>query len=374
MPFREVSRMEEKLRFVSRALEGEENFSCLCRESGISRKTGYLVLERYKELGEMGLIERSHRPHHSPNQIPGDLERAVISLRGEHPGWGPRKLSAYLEGLGKSCPKSTIGRVLRRNGLIDPQEAKKHTAWKTIKSDKPNRMWQTDFTDFRLLGSGCLAHALGLLDDASRFLIALRACANERRETVEEVFTLAFRTYGLPDILLSDNGVPWGSCGLGEGYTKLSVWLIRLGVKPVHARVRHPQTIGKVERFNRTLKSELGLGGFWGLYESQRAFDSYVNLYNFERPHQALGMAVPASVYEPSPRPYPEKLEEIDYDQEYLVRKVGAKGEIYFKGREFLVGRAFHGLPVGLLLVDEGSYDIYFMRERVARIHLSPDT
>lgn len=292
--------MEEKEQFCRQVVREGVSVAHACREFTISRQTGYEVLARYLEEGREGLAARSHRPHTSPNRIPRELEEAVVRARSEHPAWGARKLSAYLEGAGLRCPKTTIGRVLKRNGLIDSTEAAKHKAWKRFESSEPNEVWQMDFTDFRLSGCTAQSHVLVILDDASRFLLKLGAYPNERRGTVEEALRGAFETYGMPEVILTDNGAPWGSCGMGEGYTKLSVWLIRLNIKPVHARAYHPQTIGKVERFNRTLRRELGLGGFRDLAESQRALDDYLAVYNFERPHSSLELKVPANLYHSS--------------------------------------------------------------------------
>ena len=372
MPFQESSLVQVRERFCKRVGDGESVTSA-CREEGISRQTGYRVLAQYLRDGREGLLPHSRRPHFSPNKISEELEDAVVRSRLEHPTWGARKLSAYLLGEGVECPKSTIGRVLKRNGLIKQEEAVKHRAWKRFESGEPNQMWQMDFTDFRPEGGKAPSHVLVILDDASRYAIRLGAYSNEQRETVKEALKEAFQTYGLPNVILTDNGAPWGSCGNGEGYTKLSVWLIRLNIRPVHSRAYHPQTIGKVERFNRTLKSEVDWESFEGLAEFQVGLDAYLDLYNSKRPHASLGERVPASLYRPSPRPYPEKLEAIENDSAYLVRKVGSKGEIYLKNRVYRVGQAFTGLPVGLQRTDDDKYNVYFMRERIAMISLSPD-
>ena len=214
-----------------------------------------------------------------------------------------------------------------------------------------------------------------MLDDHSRFSLALQACIEADRTSVRAYLADAFRQYGLPRAILCDNGPPWGTCGQGGvGYTRLGVWLLQLGVRLVHARVRHPQTLGKDERFHRTLKREVLAHypeGFFALEDCQAAFDQWRHVYNFERPHEALGLAVPAERYRVSERVYPEVLPPVIYHTDNLVRRVHDRGEIFFQGKRFIIGRAFSGLSVALRETQtDGCYNIIFATEPIAQINL----
>jgi transposase InsO family protein len=260
--------------------------------------------------------------------------------------------------------------ILQRHGQIAPEAAPQHTAWQRFEHDAPNRLWQMDFKGhFALLAGRC--HPLTVLDDHSRFAVGLQACGDETGRTVQSRLTACFRRYGLPEALLVDNGPPWGS-DAAHPYTPLTAWLRRLGVRVSHGRPYHPQTQGKDERFHRTLKAEvLGTRVLRDLAQCQRAFDRWREVYNLQRPHEALAMAVPASRYRVSPRAFPEVLPPIEYGPADLVRKVADGGELSYRNRTFRVGKAFRGYPVALrpTLVD-GVLDVFFCHQKVAQINL----
>ena len=353
--------MSLKHEFVTLARTPGANIRELCRRYGISPPTAYQLLERHAREGDAGLLERSRRPHNSPNRTPAALEQAVVDLREEHPAWGGRTLHEVLLRSYHPVPSpSTITAILRRNGCTVGGERVRRD-WQRFEHPHPNDLWQMDFKGHFPTGAG-RCHPLTVLDDHSRFAILLQACPNERTDTVQECLTAAFRTYGLPVRMLMDNGAPWGNDAL-HPRTPLTVWLMRLGIQVSHGRPYHPQTQGKDERFHRTLNAEVLQGRhFADCPSSQVAFDWWRPVYNFERPHQALDMATPASRYAPSPRSFPETLPLIEYGDGDLVRKVMAEGWVSFKGYAFKVGRALRGYPVALRpTAEDGVWTVWFM-------------
>ena len=292
----------------------------------------------------------------------------------KHPTWGPRKLRASLQALGApDLPaRSTIGAILSRHGKIDPQASLAATAFTRFERGTANELWQMDFKGHFALGDASRCHPLTVLDDHSRYLVGLRACACERTETVQGHLESLFRTHGLPESILCDNGSPWA--GYGGEHTPLSVWLLLLGVKMCHGRPLHPQTQGKDERFHRTLKADLlARRNFASLAQAQPHFDAFRHLYNHDRPHQALGDATPASCYSPSPRAWREPRRDFDYAPEYIQRTVKAKGEITFQNRFFYLGQAFCRHVVALEpTASQGLYRVRFHAHCIGQIDLRP--
>jgi transposase InsO family protein len=384
MPWSEMSQMDSREEFTQLALVEAANVSALCRRFGISRKTGYKWLGRVAS-GE-GLAERSRRPHASPEQTDGAAERLVLALRGEHPSWGGRKIRRRLLDLGNTTvpAASTITGILRRHGLIDPDEARRHQPFQRFEHERPNSLWQMDFKGHFATATG-RCHPLTVLDDHSRYAIGLSACENERTQTVREALTARFRVYGLPERINVDNGSPWGNLGgnpedqgqspgigLDPRVTVLTVWLARLGIAVSHSRPFHPQTNGKDERFHRTLKADVIQGKlFSDIAHCQKAFDRWRIIYNTERPHEAIGMAVPSSRYQVSPRNFPETLPEIVYRPDGIVRKVQQRGEVHFQGRVIDLSKALVGQPVGFRpTATDGLWDIVFAADLVTQVDL----
>lgn len=367
MPWRERDTMSLREEFVIRARMAGTNIRSLCREYAIAPATAYKWLARYEEGGEAVLADRSRRPLHSPSRLSPAVEARILVIRDTVPAWGPRKIRKRLEegGIEPLPSVSTIAEVLKRHGRIDARESAKHRPYQRFAWEQPNQLWQMDFKGhFALLEGRC--HPLTVLDDASRYLVALEACGDELGTTVQTRLTAVFRDHGLPERILVDNGAPWGS-DAEHRYTPLTVWLMLLGVGVAHSRPYHPQTQGKAERLHRTLKAELlSRQPFASLAECQRQFDWWRVRYNFQRPHQALGDRAPASRYRPSARPFPEQLPELEYDATMLVRKVQAGGEIWLQGRPYRVGNAFRGYRVALTPTDgDGVWDVWFAEHRV---------
>lgn len=376
MPWKEATNMSLRSEFIHLAQLDSANLSELCRRFGISRKTGYKWLKRYQEGGESGLADRSRRPHHSPKRSSAEIEAAVVEVRQKHPAWGGRKIKAHLQRKGRDdLPSpSTITEILRRNQKIDEAEAEKHRPFQSFEMKQPNQLWQMDFKGHFALQDGRRCHPLTVLDDHSRFLVGLKACPNETSRTVQEHLSSIFRCYGLPERMLMDNGSPWGD-DRDSPHTILTAWLIRLGVQISHGRPYHPQTQGKDERLHRTLCEELiSRYPLPNLPVCQQQFDGWREMYNCERPHEALEMHSPISRYQPSPRPFPETLPPILYDRGDLVRKVDVTGRISYRNRRFRVGRAFRHQPVALRPTQEdGTYEVFFCHQKIAQICLWED-
>jgi len=372
MPWKEVSIMSQRLEFVTLATAENANIRHLCRCFGISPGTAYKWLDRFQSAGVNGLADRSRQPHHSPLRTSTEMEETVTKLRCQHPAWGGRKLKKRLRDLGQAGvpAPSTITAILQRHHLLDPKESAKHQAFLRFERAAPNELWQMDFKgEFKLPQGRC--YPLTILDDHSRFAVALEACARNTKNITQTAMIQVFRRYGLPDWITCDNGSPWGSGGRSY-YTALGVWLLRLGIGISHSRPHHPQTQGKDERFHRTLEAEvLRYLRADSLAQWQRHFDQWRVIYNTERPHDALAMAVPASRYQPSHRRYPEQLPAIEYGPADIVRKVRHYGHIKYEGREFHVGSAFYGLHVALRpTTTDGLLDVFFCNHKIGKLDL----
>jgi transposase InsO family protein len=379
MPWKESSTMSLRNEFVLLASAANANVRQLCCRFGISPTTGYKWLGRYQADGIAGLKDQSRRPKNSPRRTSDEVEQAVVKLRRKHPAWGGRKLQARLQALeAPSIPSpSTITAILHRHNLIEPEVSQQHKPYQRFEHPRPNDLWQMDFKgDFALEKGRC--YPLTVLDDHSRFATGLVACSNQNTETVQAALTKIFRLYGLPYRMNMDNGIPWCAVVRDRRYwTQLGVWLMRLGIQVSFSRPHHPQTNGKDERFHRTLKLELLRDHAWRtLAQCQPGFDRWRDIYNCERPHEALGLATPISRYQPSIRAFPERLPPIDYPPGEIVRKVQVTGQLKFQNRKLFVGEAFRGLHVALRhTTTEGLFEVFFLHQKIASLDLSrPET
>lgn len=373
MPWKANTTMSLKREFVMLAQKPERNLSQLARRFGISRKTAYKWCGRVQAGGWPALADGSRRPHASPERTPAAMEAQIVGLRRQHPAWGARKLRRRLEHLGVAAvpAPSTITAILQRHQLINLQASAQATPWERFERSAPNELWQMDFKGHVPCPAG-RCHPLTVLDDHSRYALLLAACADERGSTVQPWLSHAFRRYGLPWQMLMDNGAPWGN--EGGTFTRLTVWLMRLGITVCHGRPYHPQTQGKDERFHRTLKAELiGTALPWPLAECQRRFDEYRQVYNQLRPHEALGLEVPASRFQSSPRSFPETLPVWEYGPEDQVRKIQQQGWFTFKGRDYRLSKALVGQAIALRPVpaQDGCYDLFFCRQQIGQLSLN---
>ncbi len=351
MPWKVCDLLQSRLELVLLLKAEGANVSALCRRYGVSRKSAYKWLTRYGEQGEAGLVDQPRRPKASPGQTSPAIEEQVLRCRDTHPAWGGRKLRESLRRAGTAAPlpaASTITEILRRAGRLNPVEGLKHTPFVRFERPAPNDLWQMDFKGHISLTGGGRCHPLTVLDDHSRFAIGLQACGDEKATTVRHRLENIFRTYGLPQRMLMDNGAPWGG-DLDSPYTVLTVWLLRLGIGISHGRPYHPQTQGKDERFHRTLKAEVfARQQFADLVACQARLDPWRDEYNLHRPHETLNMASPISRYIPSPRPFPETLPALEVSPGDQVRKVQDGGWFDFQGRSYHLSKAFYREPIHL--------------------------
>lgn len=373
MPWKTRNRMSLRQEFVELATREGANRRELCRRFGISPKTGYALLARHAVEGSAAFEERSRRPLNSPTQTDPILEAAVLALRREHPAWGGRKISRRLSDVGypKVPAPSTVTAILHRHDMISSQASDASTPWLRFEHPQPNALWQIDFKGhFDTLAARC--HALTLLDDHSRFNLTLAACARQDTTTVQQHLIQVFRRYGLPMCINGDNGPPWGCPTQPTNpITALTIWMIRLGIRISHSRPYHPQTNGKDERFHRTLQAEVLTGkSFADLAQVQIAFDRWRNIYNQQRPHEAIGLETPVRRYRCSERAYPESLPEIVYSPDDHVVTVGWDGKVVFKGRRLRVSNALLKLPIAFRPVPErdGLYQTYFCHQRIMEV------
>ena len=373
MPWSEVSVMDQRREFVRLALQDGANRRELCRRFGISPDVGYKWLARW-QAGDRELADRSRRPHVMPRRSEVAVEAEVLAVRDKHPAWGARKIAHCLKRSGQTVPvPSTVHQILCRNGRVKPSENAPPNPGHRFEKEAPNLLWQMDFKGHLPLADGTRCHPLTIVDDHSRYVLCLKACADEQRLTVQDHLTATFRCYGLPEAFYTDNGSPWGDTS-GIRWTGLKVWLLKLGVRVVHARPCHPQARGKNERFHRTLKAEVfAMRRFRTLPEVQRALDAWRPVYNLERPHEALDMHVPADRFRPSARAMPARVPNVEYDSDEIVRRVSStRPYISFKGRFWKVPQAFARERLAIRPLDrDGCYGIFFASWQVASIDLT---
>jgi transposase InsO family protein len=358
--------------FVRLAEQHQVSFHELCERYQISRKTGYKWLKRHARQGLEGLADLSRRPRKFPNQLSAAEEKPIVELREQHRVWGARKIRRLLEnrGVERVPAMSTINRVFHRHGLMAAQGKAAAHSWQRFEHPVPNSFWQMDFKGAVNTLAG-RAHPLTVLDDHSRFNLCLQALPNEQTEIVQSTLTDTFRRYGLPDRMGVDNGSPWGA-DAEHVYTRLTVWLIRLGIRVSHSRPYHPQTLGKDERFHGTLNRELISRRQWqDRCDLQGAFDPWREQYNWIRPHEALGLAVPGSRYTPSLRSFPEQLQPLEYPNALYVRKVQQGGAFSLLGRTLWVSKAFAGYAIALMPTStDGVLEVKFAHQKIAQIDL----
>lgn len=370
--------MDERLRFVAKLLEGEA-MTDACREFGISRKTGYKIFNRYKESGFESLSDRSRRPVRYANQLPPQLESLIVSLKREKPHWGARKIRELLvrrlDGDVRIPAKSTIHAVLHRNGLVKGLLRRRHRAVGTCLSSgaAPNDLWCVDFKGEFRLGNGQYCYPLTATDHASRYLLMCEALESTREATAITAFEQLFLERGLPASIRSDNGVPFASPNSLFNLSKLSVWWLRLGIAIERIQPGQPQQNGRHERMHLTLKRETTRPPEMNTLQQQARFDSFIEEFNQERPHEALAMKTPGEVYTPSPRTY-NGLPELTYPLHDRDVVVTACGRICLHRKRVNLSHVFAGQRVGIKEVDEGIWIVSFMHYDLGFIDLEQKT
>ena len=355
--------MEEKVRFVMEYERDEETMGELCARFGVSRETGYVWLRRYQREGVKGLLELNRAPKRHANQTAELVEQAVLELRQAHMRWGPRKLRRILERdqPGRRWPAtSTIGEIVKRAGLVVPRKKRRRTEPYTqplAHANQSNRVWCADFKGWFRSGDGRRVDPLTISDAWSRYLLRCQVVEKTDSERVRAIFEAAFREYGMPEAIRTDNGAPFASTAVG-GLSRLSVWWIKLGIVPERIQAGHPEQNGRHERMHRTFELEVDPAKEWRA--QQREQDRFRHEFNEVRPHEALGMQTPAAVYEPSPRPYPRRTPEVEYPDTMRVVTVQKHGWFPWKKRSIFLSQVLWGERVGLLPVGDGLFTVYF--------------
>lgn len=373
MPWSHSKPMDQKTKFIADHLRGACSISELCTNYGISRKTAYKWIDRYLHHGPAGLEDRSRKPYEAPNRTPQHIVDALIEVRGHHPSWGAGKLLAFIEKRhrGWELPaRSTACEILKRHGLIPTKRSRRrigHPGKPTAGMLSPNDCWCADFKGQFKTMDGIYCYPLTVTDGHSRFLLACQGLTSTKVDEAKPVFTRIFKEYGLPARIRTDNGVPFATNTLAR-LSQLSAWWVRLGVLPDLIEPGKPQQNGRHERMHRTLKAETTRPPSNSRLAQQRRFDHFRREFNNERPHEALGMKTPASLYTASLRPMPDKLPTLEYPSHYEVRYVSANGGIRWNRQWVNVSTTCVGEYVGLEEIDDGIWNVYFGPLKLGRL------
>jgi transposase InsO family protein len=370
--------MDERIRFVIRLKDGE-SMASLCREFGISRKTGYKIFERYEECGLEGLTDRARRPDRYANQLPEQIEAAIVASKREKPNWGARKIRERLlrrlphEVKVPAC--STIHAILDRHGLVSRTKRSRTRAEGTPLSRglSPNELWCTDYKGEFKLGNHRYCYPLTVTDHASRYLLLCEAMGSNQEQFAFTAFERLFQERGLPQAIRSDNGIPFASPNSLFNLSKLSVWWLRLGISIERIKPGHPQQNGRHERMHLTLKQEATRPAGANLLQQQAKFDAFQEEFNHERPHEALDMQCPAEVYTPSPRPY-RGLDQPHYPFHDKTVIVTNCGRLCLYRKKINLSTCLAGQAVGIKEVDDGIWLVSFMDYDLGYVDLEEKT
>lgn len=365
MPWKETGPVKERFKMVCEWEEGGQTIAELSREYGISRKTVYKWIGRYKEFHIEGLKDRSRAPRHRPNKVNFAIEDRVVRAKEAHRRWGPKKITVWLKRQepGVKWPAvSTVGEILKRNGLVEARRKRKRTPPYTqpfIGCAGPNAVWSADYKGQFRLGDGRLCYPLTITDNFSRYIFACRGFKRIETMSAQECFERVFREHGLPEAIKTDNGVPFASRAVG-GLSRLSVWFIKLGIWPERIEPGCPEQNGRHERMHLTLKNEVAMPPEKNLRLQQRSFDRFVYEFNHERPHEALEQKVPEELYNPSQRRYPRRISEVEYDAGIVVRRVRSNGDIKWRGGRVFISDVLVGERIGMRQVDDDCWELFY--------------
>jgi len=378
MPWNECNRMDERLKFVAKLLDGE-SMTQVCRDFGISRKTGYKIFNRYKDSGLEGLVDRSRRPYRHANKLPVQVERTIVKLKQQWPDWGAPKIREKLirnYPMIKPPAKSTVHAVLERHGLVTPRKKRRYRAQGTPLSDSqtPNGLWCADYKGEFLLGNRRYCYPLTITDYRSRYLLACEALESTREKDAFTVFERVFKEFGMPFAMRTDNGLPFASPNALFGLSRLSVWWLRLGINIERIKPGKPQQNGRHERMHLTLKKATTKPAQFNFLQQQERFDLFIDEYNNERPHEALGMRYPGEVYTPSTRAYSRPAEP-EYPYHDRAIQVTQCGRLCIGRRKINLSTVFAGQIVGVREVSDKiwvvsfmEYDLGYFDEDVGRV------
>lgn len=356
--------MNERVKFVAAMLEAEETFSNLCERFGISRKQGYKWKQRYEAGGVEGLVDRSRAPHSHPHGVSSDVVELLVTARKKHPLWGPRKLLVVVR---RQHPRitlpaaSTVGAIFKRRGLVGkPRRVRRSDPYKDRLGpyDGANRVWCADFKgNFAVGGERC--NPLTISDGFSRYLLTCKALRSTTCAPVKRCFEATFREFGVPDAIRTDNGPPFSTLSPG-GLSQLAIWWIRLGIRPERIMPGRPDQNGRHERMHRTLKAETARPPASSMRAQQARFDRFREEYNTVRPHEALGQATPSSLYQPTLRPFPRVLPELDYPDHFAVCRSYPNGVITWRGTQWYLSGCLRNELVGLDELDNDCWRVFF--------------
>ena len=371
MPFVKETVEMKREEFVQEAVTKQKSIAALCRKYGISRPTGYMWLNRY--MNNEGFHDKSKAPFHTINKTASEVEERIVQMRLKEPAVGAVKIKRMLENAGEiTIPcASTINAILKRNHMITQAASRAATPYKRFEKPSPNVMWQCDFKGNYQLGNGVRCHPLSIIDDHSRYCLCADAKTDERYDGTAESFVRTFEANGLPDVLLCDNGNPWGSSQT-NGITRFEIWLMELGILTIHIRAKHPQAQGKVERFNRSFKAErLVFHTPDNMAEAERQRQEYRHFYNNERPHHALNLDTPAQHYRSSEKQLPSVLAKWEYADDYDTRLIKSSGYLTYKGQGYFFSEAFRNKTIAIYPSSvDGFVNLYYRQFRIGRIDL----
>jgi transposase InsO family protein len=365
MPWKVMDVVEERTRFVLEYDSGSFTMAELCRIYGIARKTGYVWVERYQAEGLAGLQDRRYGAGHHPNQTEEGIEEQIVQLKQAHPSWGAKKLRAHLLAKKKGVKwpvVSTFGEVLRRGGLTTPQRKRLRTPEYTKpfeKVEKANQIWCADFKGWFRTGDGERIDPLTMTDAHSRYLLRCHSVEKTNTEQVQAIFTAAFREYGMPQTIRTDNGAPFASRAIA-GISRLSIFWMKLGIAPERIKPGHPEQNGRHERMHRTLKAETAKPPAANRRAQQKAFDRFRQQFNQERPHEALKQKTPAACYQSSPRIYPDRIPEPEYDTHMKPRRVYPDGTFFWKGTQVFISKCLGGESIAMEPIDDRYWEVHF--------------
>ena len=374
MPWKESTMINERTAFALSSLQEGVNFSALCARYGISRKTGYKWRERFLEDGAQAMGDLSRRPRHSPEQLCEEVLLRINRLHQRHPQWGPKKIQALYLRAHRSAPSlSSFKRVFERSGWVQKRPRRRSSEAGRIchgrKGRRPNEVWTVDFKGWWHTGDGHRCEPLTIRDEATRYLLEVRAMRSASTEAVRAVFEAVFTRYGLPQVIRSDNGPPFAARSRVLGLSRLSAWWVALGIDLERGRPGKPQDNGGHERMHRDIQGELQANAAEDQSQQQAAFEIWRKTFNEERPHEALGMRMPAEVYTKSPRRFRETPTDLAYPG-MLTRRVQRSGQLRINGQLIQLSSALAGWSVGLKHLEQDRYEVFFAQLRLGEIEL----
>lgn len=373
MPWQKSPIKVQKMRFISDWLGQEYSMSALCSRYKISRPSGYLLIKRYEEEGEAAFAERSHCRHTHPNQTPDKLVSIILETKQRHLDWGPITIQAWLKEnkANYSWPAvSTVSDILNRHGFVKKRNHRRRVPPHTEplrNCDAPNKVWSADYKGHFKMKNESYCYPLTITDNFSRYLFCCDGFDKIHHKSAIKSFERVFYEYGMPDAIRTDNGYPFAGTAVG-GLSALSIWLLKLDIIPERIKPGCPQQNPRHERMHRTLKAGINLNLKSTLGRQQKWFDHFLKEFNEERPHQALALKTPSTVYKKSNRSYPLILPELIYPNDRLIRKVRTNGEIKYFGKQYFISELLHGEPVGLEMIDDDRAIVYFGRLKLGII------